>query len=191
MPITPATGRCLDRMDRANRMILGIKGGLFLAVAMILVGCVGPGGAATAPSETNQQAIKLLLLDADGESQRYALYKWRADGRFFYGGGRAAHEGETPIELPFPKDVQRTLTKVIEDIGWLDATFTPPVSSAGPRLLEVDIRLKGVRRKFEVKADGRTFDQATSELLEALKAIAAQRFEGVLDGLPQANQPAR
>ena len=171
-------------------MIPMVKGTMLLFAAMVPGGCVGPGGAATAPSEPNNQAIKLLLLDADGEDQRYALYKWRADGRFFYGGGREAHEGETPIELTFPEDVRRTLTKVIEDIGWLAVDFTPPASSSGPRLLEVDLRLKGVRRKFEIKADGRTFDRGTAELLEALQAIAAQRFKGVLDGLPQADRPA-
>jgi hypothetical protein len=167
-----------------------VQGAMLVCAAMLLVGCVGPGGADTAPSETNQQAIKLVLLDADGEDQRYALYKWRADGRFFYGGGREAHEGETPIELPFPKDVQRTLTKVIEDIGWLAPDFMPPTTSSGPRLLEVDLRLKGVRRKFEIKADGRTFDQGTTELLEALQAIGAQRYQGVLDGLPRADNAA-
>jgi len=164
--------------------------GMLLLAGMILVGCAGPGSAAFAPSETNQQAIKLIVLDADGDDQRYALYKWRADGRFFFGGGRQAHEGETPVELAFPEDVRNTLTKVIEDIGWLDADFTPPASSDGPRLLEVDLRLKGVHRTFEVKADGRTFGKEATELLEALEAIAAQRFQGVLDGLPQADKPA-
>lgn len=173
------------------RVNLVVRAVMVVLAGMILMGCVGPGGAATAPSETNQQGIKLRLLDADGEDQRYALYKWRADDRFFYGGGREAHEGETPIELPFPEDVRRTLTRVIEDVGWLDADFSPPASSNGPRLLEVDLRLRGVRRKFEVTADGRTFDQATTELLEALQAIAAQRFQGVLDGLPQADKPVR
>lgn len=166
------------------------KGTVLLFAATGLLGCVGPGGADTAPSETNQQAIKLLLLDADGDEQRYALYRWRADGRFFYGGGREAHEGETPIEVPFPKDVQRTLTKVIEDAGWLAPDFTPPTASSGPRLLEVDLRLKDVRRKFEIKADGRTFGRGTTELLEALRAIAAQRYQGVLDGLPRADESA-
>ncbi|MAD19031.1 MAG: hypothetical protein CMJ52_02275 [Planctomycetaceae bacterium] len=164
---------------------------LLLFAFMLTGGCVGPGGAATAPSETNQQAIKLLLLDADGEDQRYALYRWRADGRFFYGGGRDAHEGETPIELPFPEDVRRTLTKVIEDVGWLAADFKPSAASEGPRLLEVDLRLRGVRRKFELKADGRRFDRGTTEVLEALQAISGQRFRGVLDGLPQADAPSR
>lgn len=185
MPTVRCTGGCGDRTIHLARV------GMLLLAGMILMGCVGPGGAATAPSETNQQAIKLLVLDADGESQRYALYKWRADNRFFYGGGREAHEGETPIELPFPEDVRRTLTRVIEDVGWLAPDFTPPASSKGPRLLEVDLRLKGVRRKFELMADGRTFDQGTTELLEALKAISAQRFQGVLDGLPQADKPLR
>ena len=101
--------------------------GMLLLAGMILVGCAGPGSAAFAPSETNQQAIKLIVLDADGDDQRYALYKWRADGRFFFGGGRQAHEGETPSELPFPKDVRHTLTKVIEDIGWLDADQVMPL----------------------------------------------------------------
>ena len=99
---------------RLDRMSSIAKRTMLLFAATSLLGCVGPGGADTAPSETNQQAIKLLLLDADGDEQRYALYRWRADGRFFYGGGREAHEGETPIEVPFPKDVQRTITKVIE-----------------------------------------------------------------------------
>ena len=47
----------------------------------LLAGCVGPGGADTASSEPNKQAIKLIVLDADGDDQRYALYRWRADGR--------------------------------------------------------------------------------------------------------------
>lgn len=53
-------------------------------VGSLVSGCAGPGGADTAPSETNKQAIKLLLLDADGESQRYALYSTGGSSRACY-----------------------------------------------------------------------------------------------------------
>ena len=80
-----------SRRHRGGVTVAMASGALaILMSAMSLVGCVGPGSVAGAPSETNQPAINLWLLDADGTAKRYALYKWDSDGTFRFGGGQAA-----------------------------------------------------------------------------------------------------
>jgi hypothetical protein len=178
------------RRHRGGVTIAMASGALaILMSAMSLVGCVGPGSVAGAPSETNQPAINLWLLDADGTAKRYALYKWDSDGIFRFGGGQAALEYETPVRLTFTPEARSALTAAMKDAGWMEKSFVPAVGP-GPRELEVDLRLEGTHRKFTLMADGRRFDAKTQAVLEVLQSISAQQFNGVLDGLPTADQPA-
>ncbi|GEM_PF-6331324 len=178
------------RRHRGGVTIAMASGALaILMSAMSLVGCVGPGSVAGAPSEPNQPAINMWLLDADGTAKRYALYKWDSDGAFRFGGGQAALEYETPVRLTFTPEAQSALTTAMKEAGWLVKSFVP-ANGPGPRELEVDIRLDGTHRKFTLMADGRAFDAKTEAVLKVLQSISAQQFRGVLESLPTADRPA-
>jgi len=155
--------------------------GLFASSGLpFLIGC-----AATTATRTPDAAVFTIRIeDRDAEAGRFVIYDVAGDGGLQVGAGPVAQEGLTDATVPLTAADLAEIRRAVEAAGW----SRPDRSSgagAGPRRLDVRLRMGGVTRRFEILADGRDFEPAVEDVLASLSAMSRRRFDPVLDALPR------
>jgi hypothetical protein len=150
-----------------------------------VIACLMLAACASGPpaDSSDEQDFTLRVEDRDATGGRFMIYDLTADGTVAIGSGASAQEGVTDERVTVGDEDVAAIRAAVVAAGW---TTSDGVSTgAGPRRLEVRLRIDGRTRRFEVVADGRDFDAPTAAVLSSLESIARRRFGAVLNGLPR------
>jgi hypothetical protein len=150
-----------------------------------VIACVMLAACAGTPTleSSGERDFTLRVEDRDAATGRFMIYDLTGDGTLAVGSGASAQEGLTDESVVVGDEDVAAIRTAVVAAGW--ATSDGASTGAGPRRLEVRLRIEGRTRRFEVLADGRDFDAPTDAVLAPLESIARRRFGSVLNGLPR------
>ena len=158
-----------------------VRGMATMLTLAVVVGCSSPPVA----ESTSDGVFTLRIEDRDSSAGgRFMIYDLTGDGTLRVGAGAVAQAGETDASVPVTVEEVEAIRSAIQAAGW--TTGEVHRSGAGPRRLEVRLRVEGRSHRLEVRANGRDFDPAVIAVLTPLDSISRRRFGDVLDGLPRA-----
>jgi hypothetical protein len=158
--------------------------GVVIRFATVIACLVLAACASSPPGDSSGEPdFALRVEDRDATAGRFMIYDLTGDGTMAIGSGASAQEGLTNESVVVGDEDFAAIRAAVVAAEW--PTLDGASTGAGPRRLEVRLRIDGRTRRFEVLADGRDFDAPTNAVLTPLESIARRRFGSVLNGLPR------
>ncbi|MBL9141728.1 MAG: hypothetical protein JNK53_07660 [Phycisphaerae bacterium] len=153
---------------------------------LLIAGCSSGTIAAPTDDSSHTGGLAMQLWYAQIETRQYQLFEVGADGSFKYGGGMEAFNRKTDWTGKLTEDEARDVRAQVDEAGWLTEANAGRKTADSP-LAEFRLYADGKTRAFEIHGP----DPRVTRLVNALQKVANQRFDRLLQQLPEAGPQPR
>lgn len=170
---------------RAAGIERAARAACFVALAFV-AGCASGPIAAPAVASSPTGGVAFTLWYADIATRQYQYFDVGYDGLYKYGGGMEAFNRKTDWSTMLTAEQGAAVRAQIDQAGWLTAPVVAQDTSESP-LAEFAFFTDDGKRVFEVRGA----DPAVKQFVDSLQKISNQRFDRILQALPEAGLQKR